>query len=311
MKTFFYYTGIFIISGILTILNAQTQHKIALQLFVQAKDSGAVSVYADTIKEGQIYTLDPKTLPSNYAGAQPLYNALVGSEFYFEQGSLNENISIWFVISNVDLSKGDYYSESGVNLFFNAQFAVYDSNGNLQPEPFNLNPGKYAIIKVFKNKAFNNFIDSTGINLADSLAFAYETATGFDATGIKTFDSTSSITAEISHFSHVVGLTKNSITGVKESSYAKNIPSNFELKQNYPNPFNPSTTIEYALPAKSFVQLNVYNVLGIKIATLVNKEINAGMHSVEFSPQNLSSGLYIYELKTNKATISRKMLYLK
>ncbi len=79
------------------------------------------------------------------------------------------------------------------------------------------------------------------------------------------------------------------------------IPSSIELKQNYPNPFNPSTTIRYHLDRQSFVTLDVYNILGQKVTTLVNDELQAGIHQVEFNSDNvqgriLPSGVYIYRL---------------
>lgn len=79
------------------------------------------------------------------------------------------------------------------------------------------------------------------------------------------------------------------------------IPTSIELKQNYPNPFNPSTTIRYHLNKQSFVTLDVYNILGQKVTTLVNDELQAGIHQVEFNSNNiqgqsLPSGVYIYRL---------------
>jgi hypothetical protein len=83
-------------------------------------------------------------------------------------------------------------------------------------------------------------------------------------------------------------------------------PSEFSLEQNYPNPFNPSTVISYQLPVSSDVTLKVYDVLGNEVATLVNEEKPAGSYEVEFTShsdesaiggQNLSSGVYFYQLK--------------
>ncbi len=311
MKKMFYYFFAVLFAFSFSRIQAQTSHKIAIQFFAQATNVGAVSIYSDTISEGQVYTIKPAILTGNYAVAQGLYNALVGSEFYFQQGSLNQNISIIFDISDIDLSSGNYDPNFGADFFFDVNFAVYDFNGNLLPEPFNLNSGTYAILRLNKSADFNSFISKTGIDINSALKFVYEVSTGFDLTGITTYDSASSVTAEISHFSHIVGSTQSSVTGVESQPAAKNIPSNFELKQNYPNPFNPSTNIEYDLPVRSFVQLNVYNILGVKVATLVNGLSSAGVHNVTFSPDNLSSGLYIYELKANGLTLSRKMLYMK
>lgn len=74
------------------------------------------------------------------------------------------------------------------------------------------------------------------------------------------------------------------------------LPGEFGLLQNYPNPFNPSTTIKYALPEKSRVTVEIYNMLGEKIATLVNEVKNIGYHEISFNGNNYPSGIFIYKL---------------
>src|SRR5574340_317132 len=117
MKKMCYFFCFALIMFISNTLIAQTAHKIAIQFYASATNLGAVSIYADTINEGQIYTIKQETLPSSYSLAQPIYNALVGSEFYFESGSLNQDITIWFVISDIDLSSGKYSANHGANFF--------------------------------------------------------------------------------------------------------------------------------------------------------------------------------------------------
>jgi hypothetical protein len=99
------------------------------------------------------------------------------------------------------------------------------------------------------------------------------------------------------------------ITGVSE--HAENIPSGLALEQNYPNPFNPVTRIEYALPNEAHVTLNVYNVLGQVVATLVNQVEQAGYKTVQFDVKNLSSGLYFYRLSAGQFSETRKMLIVR
>ena len=91
----------------------------------------------------------------------------------------------------------------------------------------------------------------------------------------------------------------------------KPIPQQFRLLQNYPNPFNNSTMIPYQLPRNSQVQLYVYNVVGQKVATLVNGFKTVGYHTVLFKADNLTSGLYFYQIKTNKNSEIKRMLFLK
>ncbi|MEQ9279592.1 MAG: T9SS type A sorting domain-containing protein [Balneola sp.] len=92
----------------------------------------------------------------------------------------------------------------------------------------------------------------------------------------------------------------------------EDLPKEFGLSQNYPNPFNPSTTINYALPEASEVSIDVFNVLGKKVASLVNQRKTAGVHSTQFQAANLSSGVYFYTLRINgKVLKSQKMLLIK
>ncbi len=85
----------------------------------------------------------------------------------------------------------------------------------------------------------------------------------------------------------------------------------FNLSQNYPNPFNPSTNLSFVIGNSSFVTLKVYDVLGNEVATLVNEEKSPGTYKVNFSAQNLSSGVYYYSITAGSYTKSMKMVLLK
>ena len=90
------------------------------------------------------------------------------------------------------------------------------------------------------------------------------------------------------------------------------IPTVYALEQNYPNPFNPSTVIEFSLPEDvSNVKLSVYNALGEKVAELVNTSLAAGRYSYQWNAKNVATGMYIYELRTDKFVSVKKMLLLK
>lgn len=92
-------------------------------------------------------------------------------------------------------------------------------------------------------------------------------------------------------------------------------PNEFALMQNYPNPFNPTTTIGFTIPQTSDVSIDIYNVVGERVASLVNQNLESGYHSIDFDASSLSSGTYIYQLKaTGQNAIfveTKKMLLMK
>ncbi len=89
------------------------------------------------------------------------------------------------------------------------------------------------------------------------------------------------------------------------------IPDVFALEQNYPNPFNPSTRIDFSLAVDSKVSLKVFDVLGQEVATLINSDLVAGSHNVEFSAANINSGVYFYILQTGNNVETKKMILMK
>jgi len=133
------------------------------------------------------------------------------------------------------------------------------------------------------------------------------------------------LTTEINHYaftdenlregSYTYRLKQVDLDGTYEYSSIVNVdiitPIEFELSQNYPNPFNPSTTIKFSIPEGSQVSLRIYNSLGQEIKELVNRFMEAGVHTVNFNAVGLNSGMYFYKLNAGEFNQVRKMTLIK
>jgi hypothetical protein len=99
------------------------------------------------------------------------------------------------------------------------------------------------------------------------------------------------------------------ITSVNQVSI--HLPDGFELNQNYPNPFNPTTTITFSIPLKSFITLNVFDLLGREVATIVSEEMSAGNYTRQWNAGNMSSGIYFYRLQAGLFTETKKLFLIR
>jgi len=99
------------------------------------------------------------------------------------------------------------------------------------------------------------------------------------------------------------------VQGLAEASL--DVPAQFEFSQNYPNPFNPVTSIYFALPEEATVTLDVFDVMGRRVARLVDGVRPAGEHRVSFDASNLSNGVYLYEIRAGSFREARTMTVLK
>ncbi|KAA3600444.1 MAG: T9SS C-terminal target domain-containing protein [Calditrichaeota bacterium] len=164
---------------------------------------------------------------------------------------------------------------------------------------------------VYDLKIFNSTYDTTISNIADttlSLQNTFEELSDFHWF------------VEVSDGEFVVSSSDTfkftNPMAVKLSNFENQIPDLFVLHQNYPNPFNPKTNIRFDLPENSQVKLKIYNLLGQEVRTLINEEMSAGFKSVIWNGKNnsgnfISSGIYVYQIITDKHIKSKKMLFLK
>ena len=98
-------------------------------------------------------------------------------------------------------------------------------------------------------------------------------------------------------------------TGV--NNYSNKLPSRYVLSSNFPNPFNLTTTIRYNIPKLSFVKIDIYDINGRLVETLVNENKNAGFYSVNWNAKNVVSGLYFYRIDAGDFIDVKKCLVVK
>jgi len=100
-----------------------------------------------------------------------------------------------------------------------------------------------------------------------------------------------------------------SVSGVEISQVGP--PSDFTLYQNYPNPFNPATLIRFSVPHNSHVILNIYSLTGALVKTLVDNDLSAGVYSVNFTAEGLTTGTFLYTLEAGGRTLTKRMVLIK
>ncbi|OGB63907.1 MAG: hypothetical protein A2Y94_13195 [Caldithrix sp. RBG_13_44_9] len=108
----------------------------------------------------------------------------------------------------------------------------------------------------------------------------------------------------------VLGFEVYDPTGIKDGDLT-GLPENFKLLQNYPNPFNPSTNIQFGLAKTSHVKLEVFDLLGKKVASILDDQMSAGYHTVKFDASSLAGGIYYYRIQTDEYVASKKLVLTK
>jgi len=178
---------------------------------------------------------------------------------------------------------------------------------------------KYRVYKVYSDS--DGVVLYSGSVLIDSTTYSY-TDTTF-TTNYKTGVDVAEYWVEAEDISSYISDTTSHLTGLGTSWYQqkvvrhdgteKTVIEEYGLSQNYPNPFNPSTEISYQIPAKGFVTLKVYDILGNEVSTLVNEWQEQGSYSAQFttSGKQLASGMYFYTLTAGKFTDTKKFILLK
>ncbi len=250
------------------------------------------------IHEGESYRLSGFPFP---------LNLLNGGLVHFPHGSLKEDISLKIEMPSFARVTGDSvtFEEKIISA---VSFHVMIDDTVASPYYFE----QPLIVSIpYKRGLVHNVLGITPDQLG---MFFYDPETGMDTTGISgtVVDSSSNrIFASVAHFSNLVLAPNETTTPIPDEGNKEVKPTSLTLDQNYPNPFNPTTTIAYTIPADAKVTLEVYNLLGKRVATLVNGRQQSGHHTVQFDASHLSSGVYMYRIKAGSHTAVRKMTLMK
>ena len=234
------------------------------------------------------------------------------------------NNTSWNVTANFTNSNIQYINQNTMNI-------IQDNGGALRllsgswSSPVEINPTEYKTlqfaifgegsnlnISVYLENSSNGFFPTVkyGIVQANKWSNISLSLFSLDPNNL-TFDRIVIEDVSGKQVTYDIGNLIFSASGLTAVASSNAKPTQFKLEQNYPNPFNPSTNISFSLSSTVHVTLNIYNVLGEKVATLINENLFAGEHNVSWNALNLSSGVYIYRLKAGNLVLEKKMELLK
>lgn len=268
-----------------------------------------------------------------------VFNDIDNDPLAFTANSPDSNMYVWI---NEDTSlffksESNYFGQGSIIVFANdGDGGIISDTFNVNIDPINDPPIVNEIgfpnpITFDENKTYKFYLADTSMvsDVDDSLHTLNWTGTSsnpavqvsidsakdscfinFAPTEADTLEGTILFTvSDIAGLSDSILVDFNVIlTGIEE---IEDIPRVFSLSQNYPNPFNPETTIKFGIPKPVSVKLEVYNMLGQRVAVLMDQKKPAGYYEVRFAKENLSSGIYIYRIQAGEFHQVRKMVLLK
>jgi len=198
----------------------------------------------------------------------------------------------------------DYFFQQWIYGENYPKYSVVWSTQNISANLYNLS------LKITQNANSNPAFFTMPIQIKVNFASGDTLITVFNNAQIQNFNATVDGNPTSISFDPGNWILKN-VNSVVTGFEDEIILSSFSLDQNYPNPFNPSTTIKFNLAKSGFATLNLYDVLGKEVASILSSELEAGPHQVSFEAYNLPSGTYFYTLTSGSFRETKKMLLLK
>jgi hypothetical protein len=175
------------------------------------------------------------------------------------------------------------------------------------------NPNYTAVFPTFISQINSNSpnlsvsVDNTQIVKYDNQNKIFKSLTAGETSAIITYKGV----ADTVYFDVDTTDYNSILVGVDNSNNKIIVPTEYILEQNYPNPFNPTTTIKYSIPHASKIKIQIYDILGREVATVINEMKSAGTYTATFNAANMSSGVYFYRLQAGSFTETKKLLLLR
>ncbi|WP_234572344.1 T9SS type A sorting domain-containing protein [Rhodohalobacter sp. 614A] len=202
----------------------------------------------------------------------------------------------------MDINHLPFQSTSVIELPLNLE-VTKNGNFTLNVTKFNLPEGWSAFL--------TDQHTGTRLNLFQDSKYTFEMKSSFKQINEKAVQKPGVLLKQVKKVKINGGDSRFMLNLTPENVTTGTLPDVFMLSQNYPNPFNPTTLISYQLPVNSEVRLDVYDMLGRNVATLVSGQVSAGRHTVNFDASNLSSGIYLYRLQAGGQIITKKLTVIK
>jgi hypothetical protein len=258
--------------------------------------------------------LAPVKLVWGTRGIVQTYHLQVSTDSLFSNTLVDNSglMSTFVVLSTINNNSKYYWRVNNTNTSGTGNWSYIESFSTASPFLSILFPNggdKLYLDSTYVIRWVSNIIDTVNIKLingnnitsviGDSIfagtnAFKWQVPSNVKQDSTYTVMISGISNPSLSSSSNSVFNISSRTTGINDLS---NTVMSYELSQNYPNPFNPSTFIQYSIPQESHVQIDVFNIIGQRITTLVNGIKKPGNYEISWNASNLSSGVYIYSIK--------------